>query len=197
MTDGPGSVVPLRFDLSELVQRSVATMYSHLVTRPTGRALRIGIESQITELGALCISVLDFRQVVVLDYSCADETIAKLLQRFQQSDRPCEVYFVARGVSERHREPIEAVLKRQGLALVAEMDGESTLLGDVEAFELKVWRALEQLTHAGAPELLTVLSPASDENLEGALGVLERRRLIARVPGPTPYYSLIALSTRT
>src|SRR5688500_15443890 len=110
MTDGPGSVVPLRFDLSELVQRSVATMYSHLVTRPTGRALRIGIESQITELGALCISVLDFRQVVVLDYSCADETIAKLLQRFQQPDRP-QVYFVARGVSERHREPIEAVLK--------------------------------------------------------------------------------------
>ena len=197
MMDGPGSVVPLRFDLSELVQRSVATMYSHLVTRPTGRALRIGIESQITELGALCISVLDFRQVVVLDYSCADETIAKLLQRFQHADRPCEVYFVARGVSERHREPIEAVLKRQGLALVAEMDGESTLLGEVGPFEERVWRALEQLTHAGAPELMAVLSPAGDENLEGALGALERRRLIARVPGAIPYHSLIALSTRT
>ncbi|NIQ53719.1 MAG: hypothetical protein GWN71_09965, partial [Gammaproteobacteria bacterium] len=68
-----GPVVPLRFDLSDLVKRSVATLYSHLVTRPTGQALRLGIESQISELGALCLTVLDFSEVVVLDYSCADE----------------------------------------------------------------------------------------------------------------------------
>jgi hypothetical protein len=77
-------VVPLRFDMSDMVRRSVATLYSHLVTRPTGRRLRLGIEAQITELGALCITVLDFSEVVVLDYSCADETVAKLIQRFQR-----------------------------------------------------------------------------------------------------------------
>src|SRR5690606_34547844 len=87
---GPNRVVPLRFDLSDLVRRSVASLYSHLVTRPTGQALRIGIESQIAELGAICVSILDFTQVIVLDYSCADETVAKLLMRYQQPDRPAE-----------------------------------------------------------------------------------------------------------
>ena len=36
-------VVPFSFDLSTLVQRSVASLYSHLVTRPTGRALRLSV----------------------------------------------------------------------------------------------------------------------------------------------------------
>ena len=85
--NGVGPVVPsFCFDLSTLVRRSVASLYSHLVTRPTGQALRLGIESQICELGTPCVSVLDFSQVAVLDYSCADETVAKLLKRYQQPD---------------------------------------------------------------------------------------------------------------
>ena len=85
-----GNVVPLRFDMSDMVRQTVATLYSHLVTRPTGQALRLGIEAQITELGALSINVLDFSEVVVLDYSCADETVAKLIKRFLLPDRPAE-----------------------------------------------------------------------------------------------------------
>ena len=100
---GPGHVIPFSFDLSSLVQRSVASLYSHLVTRPTGRALRLGIESQIGEIGSVCLSVLDFTQVVVLDYSCADEAVAKLIQRYQAADRPADAYFVARGLGEQHR----------------------------------------------------------------------------------------------
>ena len=36
-------MIPYSFDLSSLVKRSVASLYSHLVTRPTGRALRLGL----------------------------------------------------------------------------------------------------------------------------------------------------------
>ena len=110
-----GNVIPFSFDLSTLVQRSVASLYSHLVTRPTGRALRLGIESQIGEIGSVCLSVLDFTQVVVLDYSCADEAVAKLIQRYQMADRPADAYFVARGLGEQHRDPRQVAVVRLGI----------------------------------------------------------------------------------
>ena len=62
MSDAP--VMPFSFDMSDFVKKSVATLYSHLITRPTGRAIRLGIESQICEHGGRCICVLDFTQVV-------------------------------------------------------------------------------------------------------------------------------------
>jgi hypothetical protein len=142
---GPGRVVPFSFDLSSLVRRSVASLYSHLVTRPTGRALRLGIESQIGDIGSVCLSVLDFTQVVVLDYSCADEAVAKLIQRYQAEDRPADAYFVARGLAEQHREPIDEVLIRHGLTLVAEVEGSYMLLGTATELEHAAWLALEQL----------------------------------------------------
>lgn len=186
-------VTPLRFDLSELVQRSVATLYSHLVTRPTGRALRIGIEAQITELGTLCVSVLDFAQVVVLDYSCADETVAKLIQRFQAADRPADVYFVARGVSDRHRDPIEEALKRHGLSLVAEMqDSGFILLGAATSFERDVWDALDDLGWGDASDVAaSVGAPLPD--VCDALGALEIRRVVMNAGEAVGYTSLPAL----
>ena len=133
---GPGNVVPLSIDMSAMVRRSVASLYSHLVTRPTGQALRMGIESQLAELGDFCVSILDFTQVIVLDYSCADEAVAKLILRYQREDRPAEAYFIVRGVAEQHLEPIESVLSRHGLALVAFVEGEGyTLLGTVSERE--------------------------------------------------------------
>jgi hypothetical protein len=185
-----GQVVPLRFDMSAMVRRSVATLYSHLVTRPTGEALRLGIETQITELGALCVTVLDFSEVAVLDYSCADEVVAKLIQRYQREDRPAEAYFLARGIEDRHRETIEAVLGRQGLAITAELaDGRSALLGQANAAEQAAWEALEAVGRGtpadvagrlGSPELETVR----------ALESLARRRVVARVDIPRTYFAL-------
>lgn len=188
-----GDIVPLRFDMSDMVRQSVATLYSHLVTRPTGQALRLGIEAQITELGALCVTVLDFSQVVVLDYSCADETVAKLIRRFLRSDRPAEAYFVARGVDDRHRETIETVLSRQGLAIAAELaDGETTLLGDVDRSEAEAWHALNRLERAAAVDVARSLDRPEDSVGE-ALEALARRRVVARIDIPRTYFGLPSL----
>lgn len=185
-----GDVVPLRFDMSAMVRRSVATLYSHLVTRPTGQALRLGIETQITELGALCITVLDFTEVAVLDYSCADEIVAKLILRFQREDRPAEAYFLARGIEDRHREMIEAVLTRQGLAVAAELaDGHFTLLGEVGDEERAAWEALEIATRA-APAEVAARTGSSEADATRALDTLARRRVVARVDIPRTYYAL-------
>lgn len=176
-------VVPFSFDLSLLVRRSVASLYSHLVTRPTGRALRLGIESQIGELHSACVSILDFTQVVVLDYSCADEAVAKLIQRFLAADRPAEAFFVARGLGEQHREPIEAVLERHRLALVAEIHETGfDLLGFSEGVERAAWGAIEKAGQIDAAALARTLG-IDPADADGALHGLAARRVVLPVPG--------------
>ena len=178
----PGNVVPFSFDLSVLVQRSVASLYSHLVTRPTGRALRLGIESQIGELGEACLSVLDFTQVVVLDYSCADEAVAKLLQRFLGPDRPADAYFVARGLGEQHCEPIEVVLERQRLSLVVERSGGFDLLGYAAPLERAAWHVVERSRSNNTDGVAGTLGVDSAV-VDGAMEALMSRRVLVPVPG--------------
>jgi hypothetical protein len=187
----PGHVVPFSFDLSTLVQRSVASLYSHLVTRPTGRALRLGIESQIGEIGSVCLSVLDFTQVVVLDYSCADEAVAKLIQRYQSADRPADVYFVARGLGEQHRDPIDEVLIRHDLALVAEVEGEFTLLGRTDTLEFEAWQALQHVRLGGAGDVARHIR-AADADIAPALSRLAERRVVLQ-RGTGDFFALSTL----
>jgi len=192
VTYGPARMVPFRIDLSSIAPQSVASLYSHLVTRPTGRALRLGIESQIGELGSACISVLDFTQVVVLDYSCADEAVAKLMQRYAGADRPAEVYFVARGLSEQHREPIEAVLARYDMALAAEIEEAGfVLLGAVGPGEHAAWLAIEQVGSASPEEIATMLGSERDEARVFLDALTERRVLLRNQKGR--YLSLSSL----
>jgi hypothetical protein len=183
-------IIPFSFDLSSLVERSVASLYSHLVTRPTGRALRLGIETQIGDIGAVCLSVLDFTQVVVLDYSCADEVVAKLIQRYQADDRPADAYFVARGLGEQHRDPIDEVLLRHGLSLVAEVEGEFVLLGSADHIEVSAWRTLQHIRAGGPPDVAARLD-ASVTSVANALDTLATRRAVLRRDGGT----YIALTT--
>lgn len=189
----PVHLVPFSVDLSSLVKRSVASLYSHLVTRPTGHALRLGIESQIAELGTSCISVLDFTQVVVLDYSCADEAVAKLIQRFQPSDRPAEAYFLAHGVAEQHREPLEEVLIRRGLVLAADVAGVGyTLLGAPSLVEQLCWAALQASGTATLGDVARAVQHAEAE-VASALESLAYRRAVIPADASGTYYALSAL----
>ena len=103
-------------DVSTVLKRSVCDLYSNLVTRPTGAAVRIGIEHHLDEIGDKSLAVLDFSHVGLLDFSCADEIVAKLLMQYVSVDIPRrEVYFVFYGMSESHLDAIEAVLERHDL----------------------------------------------------------------------------------
>jgi hypothetical protein len=65
---------------------AVASLYQrNLVTRHTGRAVRLSIEGLVSELGATSLTVLDFGDVAVIDFSCADEVVAKLVLRARGS----------------------------------------------------------------------------------------------------------------
>jgi hypothetical protein len=112
--------------MHEVLQQSVAGLYADLVTRPTGRAVRESIER---DLPPGTIAVMDFTGVGCLDYSCADEIVAKLL-------RDKVRVLLLRGISDAHREAIEPVLLGHGLAVVcAGPDGMLDVLGAHEPAE--------------------------------------------------------------
>ena len=106
MTDLP--LDPVAIDVGHLLQRTVTSLYAHLVTRPTGRAVRLAIETQLEGMGERSLSLIDLSEVSVLDFSCADEVVAKLVGHYATAEHR-EAFFVFRGVHEPHRDQIEVV----------------------------------------------------------------------------------------
>ena len=105
-------------DVHAVLQESVSGVYTDLVTRPTGRVVRERIErAMATAQDPVTVTRIDFTGVGCIDYSCADEIVAKLLR-----DRRAVV--VLSGISDGHREAIEPVLAGHGLAaLIERRDG--------------------------------------------------------------------------
>jgi hypothetical protein len=168
-------------DVSSILRKSVCELYSNLVTRPTGAAVRCEIEQELDRIGDRALTVIDFSHVGLLDFSCADEIVAKLLLQYVSVDAPRrEVYFVFRGISESHLEAIEAVLERHKLALVTQRaDGESRLIGIIGLEERRAWEIISQLgTGVGADvaDATGVSRGAADKMLD----TLWRRRLLIR-----------------
>lgn len=188
MTDLP--LDPIAIDVGDLLQRTVASLYSHLVTRPTGRAVRMAIETQLAEAGRRSLSLIDLSEVTILDFSCADEVVAKLLQE-HQGGAGLEALFVFRGVHEPHRDQIQVVLERQSLAVVAETGpGRFELLGARSDEEDLAWRYLEEQGFVARDEA-NALSIAEDP--VQALDSLSERGLAFKSPVTGRYHALSRL----
>lgn len=168
-------------DVSTVLKHSVCDLYSNLVTRPTGAAVRIGIEHHLDEIGDKALAVLDFSHVGLLDFSCADEIVAKLLMQYVSVDLPRrEVYFVFYGMSESHMDAIEAVLERHSLALVTQLaNGAPMLVGEVEADQRTAWEKVCELGSIQPAELALAIGVPADR-AERTLEMLWRRRLVIR-----------------
>lgn len=182
---------PVAIDLRRLVQRQVASLYAHLVTRPTGRAVRMAIESQLANAGQTALSVIDFSEVHVLDFSCADEVVAKLLLHYQPPGEATRAFFILRGVSDLHLEPIQAVLERHRLAAVTETTaGPCRLVGVRSEADARVWRSLEE---QGTLSTGDVPAHLPDEVDQATLESLVRRGLAFRRPESGDYLALSSL----
>jgi hypothetical protein len=176
-------------DLGTVLRRTVCDLYSDLVTRPTGAAVRTGIEQQLEEAQDRTLTVIDFTHVGLLDFSCADEIVAKLLVSYCEpsSERgvttivpPRDCYFLFKGVSDSHLDAIDAVLQRRGLALVAQSDdGLLTLIGTVDDRERRAWETVTRLGRAVPADLAREVG-LEEPQAEDLLDMLSRRRLIMR-----------------
>ena len=179
-------------DVGGVLRRRVCHLYMDLVTRPTGAAVRSEIEHQLGELQGRTLTVIDLSQVGLLDFSCADEVIAKLLLRYQTAvlDGGFDGYFVVRGVSECHLDAIEAVLERHRLALLVEtVDGELRLVGELPEHGAKAWAALCAAGRIDAAQVAQELGITAPD-AEALLGDLCRLRVV--IPVEREYVAVYA-----
>ncbi|MCG8469954.1 MAG: hypothetical protein MJB57_17390 [Gemmatimonadetes bacterium] len=154
-------------------------LYSYLVTRHTGRTVRTNIEEQLARVERAALAVLDLRHVPLIDFSCADEVVAKLVV-LSVDARPHRRFVLFRGLAEHHLEPIESALTRQGLAAAAESDrGEPLLIGSLEPRAAAAWREIWALGHVDVDALAERLDERAEHLLE-ALDDLEARALVIR-----------------
>ncbi len=164
-------------DLSSVLRRSVCELYSNLVTRPTGVAVRTEIELLVSERSGATLTVIDFTHVGLLDYSCADEVVAKLLLRTTKG------FFICRGLHAAHVDAIETALARYELALVVEAaDGARCLLGPLGRDERLAWDCVTKLGRADARGVAEALR-VEPELASAFLETLANRRVLMRA-GP-------------
>lgn len=181
----------LLIDVGTVLRGTVCDLYSNLVTRPTGAAVRTAIERQVVEIGTPVVTTIDFSQVNVLDFSCADEIVAKLLLRYADADGPTG-YLLFRGIADSHLDPIEIVLERHALALVAYHDGFAELFGVVTDDERSHWETVRDHDGPVQPEAVARLLNIEHATAEHHLEQLRHRRLLMRhvdgfaVPGTMP-----------
>lgn len=166
-------------DVRSALQASTGD-YSDLVTRHTGAVVRTVIERQIAGLADGTVVFLDFSHIGVLDRSCADEFVAKLMLPRTRAHEEQTGYVVFHGISDDHLETIEAVLETHGLALVVQFGGSTKLVGAVTHEERSCWELV--MAHGSAiPETVAVHTGVPDESCRALLESLARRRLLRRV----------------
>ncbi len=172
----------MHIDVSSVLRQTLSCeLYSNLVTRPTGAAVRTQIEALLADARVRSLTVIDFSHVGMIDFSCADEVVAKLLLRNVEAERaPREAYFLFRGVNDDHWDAIETVLERHGLALVLETADGARIVGTLEERERTAWQAVYQLGRTRAADLAGALGSAIEE-CTAVLDRLHRRRLLMRV----------------
>ena len=172
----------MHIDLSSVLRQTVSCeLYSNLVTRPTGAAVRAQIEALLADARERSLTVIDFSHVGMIDFSCADEVVAKLLLRTTSSERgEREAYFLFRGVTDDHWDAIETVLERHRLALVLETDdGAARIVGIVGDGERAAWEKVYELGRTAPADLATALGADESDAVE-VLDSLHRRRLVMR-----------------
>jgi hypothetical protein len=173
--------------IGHLLRETATSPYRNLVTRPTGAAVRTRIEDALARSDCLT-ALLDFSDIELLDFSCAEEIVAKLLLA-QSSQR--RRFVVLRGLREDQHDAIEQVLTHHRLAVAAMVHGgEPRLLGwasaDARAGFACVWR----LGCACAADVAVALDWPESRARE-ALDSLTRHRLV-RPEGDLRYPLLVA-----
>lgn len=176
-------MTPHTIDVRAVLRAAVDETYGNLLTRDTGMAVRHQIERELAARSDGGITSLDFSSIELMDYSCADEVVAKLLVLLQEDDLTRGGYVVFRGISEEHLELVESVLTHHGLALVCITNGGTLhLIGRVSDAERRAWEMVRARGCTLPSELADEFGFGEDFVSE-VLDELARRRLVRRGAG--------------
>ncbi len=124
----------IKYDLFKLLKEELGNGSRDLVTRPSGQAIRERIERDLEKEPVGAVISLDFSKIGVIDYSCADEIVAKLLSRLLSGEYG-DKYLLLSGLNENQKENIEVAIERKDLAVMAEMkNGGKAVLGKLNSY---------------------------------------------------------------
>ena len=123
---------------------------------------------------------LDFSKIGIVDYSCADEIVAKLVSRLLSGEYG-DKYIVLTGLNENQKENLEVALERKGLAVMGRMkDGENVLLGNLNNYLKETLHVILTRGRITARELSDCLSLEANTSGTRLLN-LHKKRLVKRV----------------
>jgi hypothetical protein len=166
--------------LDRVLREAVRTPYADLVTRSTGAAVRVRIRQALDdpECRAAC---LDFSAVGLVDFSCADEVVAKLLLDLPPDHAP---FLLLAGISESHREAIDHVLEWHSLAVAAlpAAGGPPAVLGRLDPDARTAFGRIAE-TGPGTAERVAALLGWTMERAAVALQTLALLRLVQAAGG--------------
>ena len=168
------------YNLYKLLKEELKNGSNDLVTRQSGQVIRERIESDIAKEEDEAVVALDFSKIGVIDYSCADEIVTKLISRLLGGEYG-DKYITLTGLNENQKENIEVALERKDLAIMAEMrDGKHILLGSLNTYLKETLNLILKKGKITAKDLSEIMKLEANTSGTRLLN-LYKKRLVKRV----------------
>lgn len=169
-----------KYDLYKFIKEELGNGSKDLVTRPSGQAIRERIERDMEQEPAGAVIGLDFSKIGIIDYSCADEIVTKLLSRLLSNEYG-DKYLLLLGLNENQKENIEVALERKDLAIMAEMkDGKRIVLGNLNNYLKDTLEFIVKKKKATSKDLADARKLEANTSGTRLLN-LSKKRLVKRV----------------
>jgi hypothetical protein len=168
------------FNLYKFLKEELKNGSSDLVTRPSGQAIRNRIEKNIENEKDGAVIALDFSKIGIIDYSCADEIVAKLISRLLSGEYG-DKYIILMGLNENQKENIEVALERKELAVMAQMqNGKKFLLGSLNNYLKETLNLILKKGKITAKELSEAMKLEANTSGTRLLN-LHKKRIVRRI----------------
>jgi GDP-D-mannose dehydratase len=169
----------IKYDLYKTLKEELKNGSNDLVTRPSGQVIRNRIEKDITKEDDRAVISLDFSKIGVIDYSCADEIVAKLVSRLLGGEYG-DKYIILTGLNENQKENIEVALERKGLAIMAKTrNNKKILLGNINNYLKQTLDLILEKDKITARELSDIMKLEANTSGTRLLN-LHKKRLVRR-----------------
>lgn len=170
----------ITYNLYKLLKEELKNGSADLVTRTSGQVIRERIERDIADEKDGDVIALDFSKIGVIDYSCADEIVAKLVSRLlggEYGDR----YIILIGLNENQKENIEVALERKDLAVMAQSrDGRRMLIGSLNNYLVETLNFISDKKRITSGDLSASLKLPANTSGTRLLN-LHKKRLVKRM----------------
>lgn len=169
----------MRVEVRELFHEVAGSGEIHIVTRETGRKIRAAAGRRLQKLESGALLTLDFSGTGIIDYSCADEFVAKLLTRLIAGEYG-EKYLRLANLNPSQKENIDVALERKRLpSILVNPDRTWQCLGTIKPYlheTLNIVMSRERVSARDLSALLKIELNTSSTRLIN----LHRQRLVRR-----------------